>query len=304
MGDTIFCSEKSDAAVIRIHGTKKAVAITCDCNPIYCKSNPKIGAEIAVAESWRNLIAAGATPIAITDNLNFGNPEKKEIMYEIKQAIQGIKNACEKLSYPVVSGNVSLYNETNKDSIMPTPVIGGVGLIEKLENAKGFKMKENANIFLVGRTIGHLELSLFYQMNNLNEGKPPKVDFKKEIKNGEFVKKLITQKNGVIGCHDISEGGIGLSLAELCISNNMGVKIKIPKKFISNPEKWIFGEDQSRYILIVEENFDIRKHNNKEVEIERLGVVKGASLEFTNCFEIPVKNLIKLNNKWFDEYLK
>ena len=304
MGDTIFRSEKSDAAVVRIHGTEKAVAITCDCNPIYCKSNPKVGAEIAVAESWRNLIAAGANPIAVTDNLNFGNPEKKEIMYEIKQAILGIKNACEKLSYPVVSGNVSLYNETNKDSIMPTPVIGGVGLIEKLENAKGFKMKENADIFLVGRTSGHLDLSLFYQMNNLNEGTPPKVDFKKEIKNGEFVKKLIRQTNGVIGCHDLSEGGIGLSLAELCINNNMGVKIEIPKKFISNPEKWIFGEDQSRYILIVEENFDIKKYIDKEVDIEKLGIVEGASLEFTNCFEIPVKNLIKLNNKWFNEYLK
>jgi phosphoribosylformylglycinamidine synthase II len=304
MGDTIFSSEKSDAAVVRIHGTEKAVAITCDCNPFYCKSNPKIGAEIAVAESWRNLIAAGANPIAVTDNLNFGNPEKKEIMYEIKQAILGIKNACEKLSYPVVSGNVSLYNETNKDSIMPTPVIGGVGLIEKLENAKGFKMKENADIFLVGRTSGHLDLSLFYQMNNLNEGTPPKVDFKKEVKNGEFVKKLIRQTNGVIGCHDLSEGGIGLSLAELCINNNMGVKIEIPKKFNSNPEKWIFGEDQSRYILIVEENFDIKKYIDKEVDIEKLGIVKGASLEFTNCFEIPVKNLIKLNNKWFNEYLK
>ena len=304
MGDTIFRSEKSDAAVVRIHGTEKAVAITCDCNPIYCKSNPKIGAEVAVAESWRNLISSGANPIAITDNLNFGNPEKKEIMYEIKQAILGIKNACEKLSYPVVSGNVSLYNETNKDSIMPTPVIGGVGLIEKLENAKGFKMKENADIFLVGRTSGHLDLSLFYQMNNLNEGTPPKVDFKKEIKNGEFVKKLIRQTNGIIGCHDLSEGGIGLSLAELCINNNMGVKIEIPKKFNSNPEKWIFGEDQSRYILIVEENFDIKKYINKEVDIEKLGIVKGALLEFTNCFEIPVKNLIKLNNKWFNEYLK
>ena len=304
MGDTILSSEKSDAAVIRIHGKKKAVAITSDCNPIYCKSNPKIGAEIAVAESWRNLIASGANPIAITDNLNFGNPEKKEIMYEIKQAIKGIKNACEKLSYPVVSGNVSLYNETNKNSIMPTPVIGGVGLIEKIEYAKGFKMKENANIFLVGRTSGHLELSLFHQMHKLNEGKPPKVDFKKESKNGEFVKKLITETNGVIGCHDLSEGGIGLSLAELCISNNMGVKIKIPKKFQTKPEKWIFGEDQSRYILIIEENFNMKRYFDKKVDIERLGIVKGASLKFINCFEIPVKNLIKLNNKWFNEYLK
>ncbi len=304
MGDTILSSEKSDAAVIRIHGTQKAVAITCDCNPVYCQSDPKIGAEIAVAESWRNLIASGANPIAITDNLNFGNPEKKEIMYQIKQAIQGIKNACEKLNYPVVSGNVSLYNETNKNSIMPTPVIGGVGLIKKLENAKGFKMKENANIFLVGKTFGHLELSLFHQMHKLNHGPPPKVDFKKERKNGEFVKKLISKTNGVIGCHDLSEGGIGVSLAELCISNEMGIKVEIPKKFLSKPEKWIFGEDQSRYILIVEENFNLKKYIEKEVEIEKIGIVSGVYLEFTNCFEIPVKNLIKLNNKWFNEYLK
>ena len=304
MGDTILSSEKSDAAVIRVHGTQKAVAITCDCNPIYCKSDPKIGAEIAVAESWRNLISTGASPIAITDNLNFGNPEKKEIMHEIKQAIKGIKNACEKLDYPVVSGNVSLYNETNKISIMPTPVIGGVGLIEKLENAKGFKMKENANIFLVGKTNGHLELSLFHQMYNISQGTPPKVDFKKESENGKFVKTLITKTKGVIGCHDLSEGGVGLGLAELCMSNNMGVKINIPKKFHSNPEKWIFGEDQSRYILIIEEKFDMKKFVNKSIDINKIGIVKGTCLEFTNCFEIPVKNLIKLNNKWFNEYLK
>jgi phosphoribosylformylglycinamidine synthase len=186
---------------------------------------------------------------------------------------------------------------------MPTPVIGGVGLIEKLENAKGFKMKENANIFLVGKTKGHLGLSLFYQMHNLNQGTPPKVDFKNERKNGEFVKKLITKTQGVIGCHDLSEGGIGVSLAELCMSNNIGVKIKIPRKFDSNP-KWIFGEDQSRYILIIEEKFDIKKFVNKGIDIKRIGIVKGTNLEFTNCFEIPVKNLIKLNNKWFNDYLK
>ena len=187
---------------------------------------------------------------------------------------------------------------------MPTPVIGGVGLIEKLENAKGFKMKENANIFLVGKTNGHLELSLFHQMYNISQGTPPKVDFKKESENGKFVKTLITKTKGVIGCHDLSEGGVGLGLAELCMSNNMGVKINIPKKFHSNPEKWIFGEDQSRYILIIEEKFDMNKFVNKSIDINKIGIVKGTCLEFTNCFEIPVKNLIKLNNKWFNEYLK
>ena len=138
MGDTIFSSQMADAAVIRIHNTQKAISVTSDCNPIYCKSDPKLGAEIAVAESWRNLIATGAEPVAVTDNLNFGNPEKKEIMYEIKEAIKGIKIACNELNYPVVSGNVSLYNETNGKSIFPTPVIGGVGLIQNLKYIKGF----------------------------------------------------------------------------------------------------------------------------------------------------------------------
>ena len=173
MGDTIFSSEQSDAAVIRVHKKNKAVGITSDCNPIYCYSDPKLGAEIAVAESWRNLISSGARPLAITDNLNFGNPEKKEIMYEIRQAIKGIKNACQYLNYPVVSGNVSLYNETNGKSIMPTPVIGGVGLIEDLNYIKGLKATEGADVFLIGGTSGHLELSVFYQINNIKNGSPP-----------------------------------------------------------------------------------------------------------------------------------
>ena len=252
MGDTILSSEQSDAAVVRIHNKKKAVAITCDCNPIYCKSDPKIGAEIAVAESWRNLIASGAKPIAITDNLNFGNPEKLEIMHEIKEAIKGIKKACEKLDYPVVSGNVSLYNETKSDSIYPTPVIGGVGLIEKLKYIKGFKMKSNAEIFLVGKTKGHLDLSVFNQFLGEKFGNPPELNLNNEYKNGIFIQKAIRKGLGIIGCHDISDGGICLALAEMCISNNMGVKIKIPEKFLKKPQAWLFGEDQSRYILTVE----------------------------------------------------
>ena len=140
MCDTYFSSEQSDSAVIRVHNSTKAIAVTCDCNPIYCNSNPKLGAEIGVAESWRNLIASGADPIAITDNLNFGNPEKKEIMYQIKEAIKGIKTACEALNYPVVSGNVSLYNETKNKSIFPTPVIGGVGVIKNISQSKGLRM--------------------------------------------------------------------------------------------------------------------------------------------------------------------
>ena len=305
MGDTIFSSEQSDAAVIRIHKKNKAVGITSDCNPIYCYSDPKLGAEIAVAESWRNLISAGARPLAITDNLNFGNPEKKEIMYEIRQAIKGIKNACQYLNYPVVSGNVSLYNETNGKSIMPTPVIGGVGLIEDLNYIKGLKATEGADVFLIGGTSGHLELSVLYQVNNIKNGSPPKINLKNELRNGNFVSKMIRKTDGIIGCHDISEGGLGLALAELCIFNKIGIKINIPKKFTQTPEKWIFGEDQSRYLLIVKKKFSIEKFAAKDkVKITKIGKVFGNSLDFINHFEISVKKLININNKWFKNFLK
>ena len=305
MGDTIFSSEQSDAAVIRIHKKNKAVGITSDCNPIYCYSDPKLGAEIAVAESWRNLISAGARPLAITDNLNFGNPEKKEIMYEIRQAIKGIKNACQYLNYPVVSGNVSLYNETNGKSIMPTPVIGGVGLIEDLNYIKGLKATEGADVFLIGGTSGHLELSVLYQVNNIKNGSPPKINLKNELRNGNFVSKMIRKTDGIIGCHDISEGGLGLALAELCIFNKIGIKINIPKKFTQTPEKWIFGEDQSRYLLIVKKKFSVEKFAAKDkVKIKKIGKVFGNSLDFINHFEISVKKLISINNKWFNNFLK
>ena len=305
MGDTIFSSEQSDAAVIRIHKKNKAVGITSDCNPIYCYSDPKLGAEIAVAESWRNLISAGARPLAITDNLNFGNPEKKEIMYEIRQAIKGIKNACQYLNYPVVSGNVSLYNETNGKSIMPTPAIGGVGLIEDLNYIKGLKATEGADVFLIGGTSGHLELSVLYQVNNIKYGSPPKINLKNELRNGNFVSKMIRKTDGIIGCHDISEGGLGLALAELCIFNKIGIKINIPKKFTQTPEKWIFGEDQSRYLLIVKKKFSVEKFAAKDkVKIKKIGKVFGNSLDFINHFEISVKKLISINNKWFNNFLK
>ena len=140
----------------------------------------------------------------------------------------GIKNACQYLNYPVVSGNVSLYNETNGKSIMPTPVIGGVGLIEDLNYIKGLKATEGADVFLIGGTSGHLELSVFYQINNIKNGSPPKINLKNELRNGNFVSKMIRKTDGIIGCH-ISEGGLGLALAELCIFNKIGIKVNIPK---------------------------------------------------------------------------
>ena len=175
MGDTIKASEEADAAIVRIHGSKKGIAMTSDCNPIYCNSDPKLGAKIAVAEAWRNLIATGSEPIAITNNLNFGNPEKPEIMYQIKKSIDGIREACKILKFPVVSGNVSLYNETKGKAIMPTPVIGGVGKLKNWKDAIGFKVKEGHKIYLVGKTRGHLELSALYLHFKLFDGSPQRL---------------------------------------------------------------------------------------------------------------------------------
>ena len=303
MGDTIFSSEMADAAVIRIHNTNKAISVTSDCNPIYCKSDPKRGAEIAVAESWRNLIATGAEPIAITDNLNFGNPEKKEVMHEIKEAINGIKKACNELDYPVVSGNVSLYNETNGKSIYPTPVIGGVGLIKKLKFIKGFKINDQSLIYLVGQTKGHLESSLFYSHLGITGGVPPKVNFNEEKKNGNFVKFLAQKTNILIGCHDISEGGVALAIAELCLTNKKGIEVELKKKL--SPEKFLFGEDQSRYLLVINEKKEfetLAKKNN--ITYDKIGIVTGDHLNFKDLFSISVTRLLDLNSKWFKDYLK
>ena len=305
MCDTILSSEQGDAAVVRVHNSNKAISITCDCNPVFCKSDPLLGAAIGVAESWRNLIASGAEPIAITDNLNFGNPEKKEIMYQIKQSIKGIKIACEALNYPVVSGNVSLYNETKKKSIFPTPVIGGVGLIKNINHAKGFRINEGDKIYLVGESSGHLELSEYNRMCNNFDGCPPSLNLKKELKNGLFVQKFIQKYNNVVsGCHDISDGGIILALAELAIRNKKGLRIQ-SKKSIKDLKKWFFCEDQSRYLLIIKSDEEIIRYAKiKKIKIKKIADVVGENFTVTNRFDIPIKKLISYNRKWFKKFIE
>jgi phosphoribosylformylglycinamidine synthase subunit PurL len=303
MGDTILDSQKADAAVVRIHKTNKAVAITCDCNPIYCKSDPYLGSKIAVAETWRNLTSVGAKPLAITDNLNFGNPEKEEIMHEIKESIRGIKDACNALNYPVVSGNVSLYNETLGNSIYPTPVIGGVGILMNYKDVCSINLVEGYDVFLVGKTFGHIELSVFSkEILDKEIGSPPKLDLKEELKNGCFVKEII-DKNFIVGCHDISDGGILLGLAEMVIENKIGIEITISNKKLSDNE-WFFSEDQSRYIVISKKHDNLIKLAKKNnVSLEWIGKVKGKSLKIKNSFDISVKELINYNNKWFNNYM-
>ena len=301
MGDTLKSSEQSDSAIIRIHNTKKAIAISCDCNPIYCKSDPFLGSIISVAENWRNLIAAGSKPLAITDNLNFGNPEKKEIMFEIKESIKGIGYACKKLNFPVVSGNVSLYNETKGKSIYPTPVIGGVGLIKNLKNACSFKMSLNHNIFILGETDGHLGCSAFYKVINKNEiGVPPKIDLDLEKKNGLFLHNLIVS-NHITGCHDISDGGFLIALAEMIIANNLGAKINLNKRDIR--VNWLFGEDQSRYIIIAKnKDLILKTAKEKNIYLRHIGHVVENELNINDDIIISVKEMIEKNKKWFINY--
>ena len=304
MGDTILDSEKSDAAVVSVHGSNKAIAISCDCNPIYCKSDPYTGSIIAVAETWRNITAVGGTPLAITDNLNFGNPEKKEIMYQIKESIRGIKFASSYLNYPVVSGNVSLYNETNGKAIYPTPVIGGVGLLKNKNKNCPSSFKKDMSIFLVGKTNGHMNLSAFDKIINKYEiGKPPKIDLKIEKKNGDFIRQEII--DGTIeGCHDLSDGGFLLSLVEMTINSKIGVEINLPD-IKSSMTEWLFGEDQSRYLIATRKNeVFIKKAKSLNINIQYLGQVKGDRLIIKNCFEISLKELISNNRKWFYSYME
>mgnify|MGYP001227471241 CR=1 FL=1 len=304
MGDTIERSG-SNAAIIKIHNKDKAIAVTVDSSANYCKSHPLSGGKQIVCESWRNLISVGAKPIAITNCLNFGNPENPEIMGEFAENILGIKEACEFLDYPVVSGNVSFYNGTNKNNIYPTPVIGGVGLIKDLNKIYNHKFKKvGSQIIVIGKTFGHLEQSTYInQLYNLHEGMPPEVNLLNEKNNGEMVLKLIG--SGIINSiHDVSTGGIILSLAEMSISSQIGIKINKPKK-ISNISEFFFGEDQSRYLIEVEKNNYSKlekqlKDNN--IYFDNIGFTQKEYFELDNDLKISVKELYDLNNKWYNKY--
>jgi phosphoribosylformylglycinamidine synthase subunit PurL len=252
MNDTVQIPG-GDSAVIRVHGTKKAIAATSDCNSRYVYADPQEGGKQAVVESYRNLISVGAKPLAITNCLNFGNPEKPEIMGQIVGALKGMAEACEYLKYPVVSGNASLYNETNGKGIKPTPTIGGVGLIEDVSKTVTVAFKgEGQTIIRIGDMEGHLGASIFAEeiLGINKEGySPPKVDLELEKKNGEFVLFAIEQ-GWLTACHDVSEGGQLVAIAEMAIAGNIGATLDI-----SCDVARAFGEDQARYIITVPNEF-------------------------------------------------
>ena len=247
MGDTVI-APGGDAALVRVHGTNRALAISTDVAPRYVKADPHEGGKQAVAETWRNICATGAAPLAITNCLNFGNPERPEIMAQFVGAVEGIAEACEALNYPVISGNVSLYNETNGEAIPPTPAIGGVGVLEDVGKAVRVGGAEaGEELLAIGVTRGWLGQSLYMrELFGLEEGAPPPVDLAAERKTGELIRKLI-EEGLITACHDVSDGGMIVAAAEMALSAGRGLNLQTPVK--ARQAAFWFGEDQGRYLV-------------------------------------------------------
>ena len=308
MGDTIGMPG-SESGVVRIHGSdNQALAITTDCTPRYCEADAKLGGMQAVAECFRNLCSVGALPLAITDCLNFGNPENSIVMGQIVSAIDGISSACKTLSMPVVAGNVSLYNETDGKSIPPTPQIGAVGLIKdtKKQLTNIIKKYNNQDILIIGETKGHLECSIYAkEVEKIENGQPPKVDLEKELSNGKFILNLANQ-NLIHVCKDISDGGLAIALAEICITSNVGCEVQKPDKI--NINSWLYGEDQGRYIVISEKTNTgkiIIEAKKRNILVSSIGKItdEGFAIKHNEKKqEISIENLSNLRNNWFNNY--
>ncbi|HLJ64958.1 MAG TPA: phosphoribosylformylglycinamidine synthase subunit PurL [Stellaceae bacterium] len=290
-----------DAAVVRIPGKPKALALVTDCTPRYCAADPRAGGAQAVAESWRNLTAVGATPIALTDNMNFGNPERPEIMGQFVGAIEGMRAACLALDYPVVSGNVSLYNETNGNGILPTPVVGGVGLIEDLSRVTGLGLTApGETLLLIGETKGHLGSSLYLrEVLGREDGAPPPVDLQAERRNGDFVRAQI-RAGLVSAAHDIADGGLLVALAEMVMAGGIGAHITLPQGVAPTP--YLFGEDQGRYVLATSSPEAIEAAAGG-VPVWRLGVTGGAALTVAGQGTISTAELQRINEAWFPRFM-
>jgi phosphoribosylformylglycinamidine synthase subunit PurL len=293
-----------DAAVIRVNDSGKALALATDCTPRYCRADPAQGGMQAVAESWRNLSAVGALPLALTDCMNFGNPEKPEIMGEFAGVVEGMRAACLALDYPVVSGNVSLYNETSGQAILPTPVIGGVGLLPEAERAVDLALKHDGNaLLLVGETTGHLGASLYLrEIEAREDGSPPPVDLAAERRNGDFVRALIGA-GAVAACHDVSDGGLFVALAEMAIAGRRGLVLD-PLPTGLPLHAWLFGEDQARFVIEAANPEAVsRPAAAAGVTIQRIGTVGGAALTLSGGGAISVAELAAANEAWLPDYM-
>lgn len=304
-GNSLVCPG-GDAGVIRVDGHKqKALAFSSDVTPRYCKADPFEGGKQAVAECWRNITATGAVPLACSDNLNFGNPEKPEIMGQLVFAIKGIGEACKALDFPIVSGNVSLYNETNGEGILPTPTMAGVGLLKDWgKMARIDAMQSGDTIILVGGCGSHLGQSIYLRdILNRTDGDAPHVDLSTEKKNGEFVRHLI-ETGMITTCHDLSDGGLALALAEMVIKSKKGIKAQLTGQ--TPPHAELFGEDQARYLIAVnapELPKVIAAGKQSSVDLQIVGKVEGDHLEVENQFKLSVDSLHDAYENWFPNFM-
>jgi phosphoribosylformylglycinamidine synthase II len=295
-----------DAAVVRVEDGPKALALTVDVTPRYCEADPYEGGKQAVAETWRNITAVGGTPLAITDNLNFGNPEKPEIMGQFVGCVRGIAEACKALDYPVVSGNVSLYNETQGRGILPTPSIGGVGVLADFTKSAtlAFKAADEA-ILLIGETQGWLGQSVYLRdVCGREEGAPPPVDLIEERENGDIVRALIGE-GLVTAAHDVSDGGLLVALAEMAMASGIGATLDAAPEDTPGHAYW-FGEDQARYLVTVPADRAravIERVQAASVPVSRIGATGGDSIAIPGERDIAIKTLTDRFEGWLPAYM-
>ena len=305
MGDTIQ-KPGGDSGVVRVHGTNKAIAASVDSSAVYCWSHPITGGKQIVAESWRNLISVGATPIAITNCLNFGSPENENNMGEFVECVEGIGEASRYLNFPVVSGNVSFYNQTKEVGIKPTPTIGGVGLIKDYKKMITLDFKKVDNLVLIiGKTEGHIDQSLFARtILDEKNGPPPEVNLFNEKNNGESLLSLI-QKDFIKSAHDVSLGGIITAISKMCIKGNKGIKLNKSKNLISELE-YFFSEDQGRYLIEINKK-DLKEVakilNKNSVHYEELGVIIDKDMIINDKTKLTIDELKSYNTNWLKNYM-
>jgi phosphoribosylformylglycinamidine synthase len=307
MADTVQ-QPGGDAAVVRVHGAKKGLAITTDVTPRYCQADPFEGAKQAVAEAYRNISAVGALPLAVTDNLNFGNPQKPEIMGQIVGAVDGIGEACRALDFPVIGGNCSLYNETNGEGILPTPAIGAVGLMADVNRMATVALKREGDaLILIGDSQGHLGQSIYLrEIEDREEGAAPRVDLATEKKNATFVRKLI-EDGRVDTCHDLSDGGLLVSLAEMALAGDIGLEVGVAGTTV-DAIPFFYGEDQARYLIAVPQ----KDADRIEGELREAGIIHAIlgkthaakTLRVTGEGEIALADLRKAHEGWFPAYMR
>jgi phosphoribosylformylglycinamidine synthase len=304
MADTLEDSATGcDAGIVRIHGKGKAIAVTSDVTPRYVQNDPYEGGKQAVAEAWRNLTAAGSLPIAITDNLNFGSPEKPETMGQIVRATDGMAEACRALDFPVVSGNVSLYNETNGVAIPPTPTVGAVGLLEDYDLRMGFgNVTEGDTLVLIGMTRGELGASIYLrEILGREDGAPPPVDLVAERKHGNAVRDLIPT-GLVAGLHDLSDGGLLVAAADVALASKIGITLTVDSRLPAHA--WLLGEDQARYLIATPDpEAVLAAAKTAGVPAAVVGEAGGDALAASGVFSVSLEALRTAHEAWLPGFM-